>query len=95
MTHGLSGETEKAGGGVTARQTAEKWYAENQEGTIRPQDIKYILFDWQNERVEFVHLLLTLEWSAETIDGAKMCPYCGLEKADGHVVGCKIAKAIA
>ena len=51
MTHGLSAETERMGGTFMAKQTAEEWYIENNKGTIRLTDIKYILWDWQNDRV--------------------------------------------
>ncbi len=95
MTHGLSAETQKAGGDKLAKQSAEEWYQELQKNTIRSVDIRYILWDWQNERVEFIQILEALEWSSETIDGAKMCPMCSWERSMGHHSTCKLAEAIA
>ena len=94
MTHGLSAETEEFGGSALARQSAEEWHTELHKGTIRPQDIRYILWDWQNDRTELIHLLQGLEWANETIDGVRSCPQCGRERPDGHVTGCKLFEAI-
>jgi hypothetical protein len=95
MTHGLSAETERMGGNqFMAKQTAEEWYIENNKGTIRLSDIKYLLWDWQNERVTFIKLLQDLEWSNETIDGVKVCPMCGWSRNDGHHSSCKLYEVI-
>lgn len=95
MANELGKKTKQMGGKLMDRQTAEDWYIENQKGTVRPSDVKYILWDWQNERVGFIQLLQSLEWSAETIDGVRSCPMCGREHSDGHTTGCKLAEAIA
>lgn len=95
MTHGISAETEKAGGGALARQSAEEWHTELHKGTIRPQDIKYILWDWVNDRTELIHLLQSLEWEGETIDGVSVCPECGASRDEGHHKTCKLGKVLA
>lgn len=95
MTHGLSAETERMGGTFMAKQTAEEWYIENNKGTIRLTDVKYILWDWQNERVEFLDLLRSLEWASETIDGVSVCPECGASRDEEHRNGCKLGAALA
>ncbi len=96
MTHGLSAETERMGGNqFMAKQTAEEWYIENNKGTIRLTDIKYILWDWQNDRTELIHLLQSLEWEGETIDGVSVCPECGASRDEGHHKTCKLGKVLA
>ena len=91
----LNGETKKAGGGHLARQTADEWNQERHKGTIRPQDIKYILWDWQNDRVELLEILRSVEWASETIDGVAFCPECGGFLHKGHRDGCKLGDALA
>lgn len=76
------------------RLTCEEWYNKLQLEDINWDDIKRILWDWQNDRTELIHLLQDLEWADETIDGVRSCPSCGRERPDGHVTGCKLEKAI-
>lgn len=61
MTHGLSAATEGFGGKLLAKQSAEEWYQELQKGTIRDVDIEYLLYDWQNERVELLRKIDDLQ----------------------------------
>jgi hypothetical protein len=61
MTHGLSAEVQKAGGKRLARQSAEEWYAEIKKGTIRPNDVRWILWDWELERKELLAKIADLE----------------------------------
>ena len=67
MTHGLSAATEGFGGKLLAKQSADEWYQEYQRGTIRAQDVRYLLYDWQNERVE---LLKKIDDLQELVDAS-------------------------
>ena len=43
------------------RQSAEEWHVEFRKGTIRHQDIKYILWDWQNDHNDLLKRIEDLE----------------------------------
>ena len=75
------------------RMTAEEWYIQFNKGLINV-NIKHILWDWQNERVEFLKLLRSVEWASETIDGVAICPECGAPREEGHRNGCRLGTAL-
>ncbi len=70
MANELGKETKRMGGKLMDRQTAEDWYIENQKGTVRPSDVRYILWDWQNDRVDLLGLLRDV-LNGERIEEAK------------------------
>jgi hypothetical protein len=77
------------------RLTCEEWYNKLQLEDINWDDIKRILWDWQNDRMSFIEILRSVEWASETIDGVAMCPECGAARDEGHRNGCRLGGALA